>query len=70
MEKHVEFRTGTLVRWLKERGFGFITPDIASPDLFVHKTDIIGEIPIGTPVQYEIATFAGRTKAIKVVRRG
>ena len=61
-----EVRTGTLVRWFKDRGFGFIAPDMAGQDVFVHRLDIIGEIPVGEAVQYELSTFSGRTKAVKV----
>ena len=32
------------VKWFNERkGFGFITPDDGSDDLFVHHTSILGE---------------------------
>ena len=32
--------TGKVKFWLDERGYGFIHPDDASPEVFVHRTDL------------------------------
>ena len=47
------------VKWFDERkGFGFITPDDGSKDLFVHHTNIMGQgcrsLSEGQSVEYEV----------------
>ena len=49
--------TGT-VKWFNaDKGFGFITPDDGSRDLFVHQSDIAGDgsspLREGTKVSYD-----------------
>jgi CspA family cold shock protein len=50
--------TGTVKWFSSEKGFGFITPDDASADVFVHFSAIAGEgyknLEEGQKVSYEV----------------
>jgi cold shock protein len=47
--------TGTVKFLNSERGFGFIEQDDkTAPDLFVHKSEILGYISEGDRVEFEI----------------
>jgi CspA family cold shock protein len=50
---------GTVKFFVDQKGFGFITPDDGSPDIFVHRTGITGTdryrmLEKGQVVEFEI----------------
>jgi CspA family cold shock protein len=62
--------TGTVKWFSDEKGFGFITPDDHSKDLFVHHTGIAGNgyrsLDEGVKVSYEAETSPKGPKAVNV----
>jgi cold shock protein len=45
---------GTVKFFNKAKGFGFITPDDGSKDIFVHATGLAMEVHDGDKVSYEL----------------
>jgi cold shock protein len=62
--------TGTVKWFSDDKGFGFITPDEDSKDLFVHHSAIIGEgyrsLPEGAKVFYDSEASDKGPKAANV----
>ena len=62
--------TGTVKWFSDEKGFGFITPDDGSKDLFVHHTAIHGDgfrtLAEGAKVSYEAEADPKGPRATKV----
>ncbi len=64
--------TGTVKWFSDEKGFGFITPDEGSRDLFVHHSNISADgyrsLAEGAKVSYEEEMGPKGPKAINVVK--
>jgi cold shock protein len=62
--------TGTVKWFSDDKGFGFITPDDQSADLFVHHSSIVGEgyrsLTEGGKVSYDSEPGAKGPKATNV----
>ena len=66
--------TGTVKWFSDEKGFGFITPDDGSKDVFVHQTAIVAEgfrtLSEGAKVSYETEASDKGPKATNVQTTG
>ena len=69
--------TGTVVRYVRRRGFGFIRMSGNIPDVYVHATAVYGgyELRVGDVVEFDYAENGrGGVKAVDVIvfeaRRG
>ncbi|HEY8867008.1 MAG TPA: cold-shock protein [Solirubrobacteraceae bacterium] len=62
--------TGTVKWFSDEKGFGFITPDDGSQDLFVHHTGIVSDgfrtLQEGAKVSFEAEAGDKGPKAVQV----
>jgi len=55
---------GKIKAWYEDKGFGFITPDLPGPDVFLHKnqlTDVL-QLAQGTPVSFQARFNPARGK--------
>ena len=57
---------GTVKFFNNSKGFGFITPDDGSKDVFVHKNDLSVDIHEGDKVSFEVEESEKGLNAIEV----
>jgi CspA family cold shock protein len=57
---------GTVKFFNNAKGFGFITPDDGSKDVFVHKNDLDVEITEGDKVSYEVEESPKGLNAVNI----
>jgi CspA family cold shock protein len=57
---------GTVKFFNNAKGFGFITPDDGSKDVFVHKNDLIDAITEGDKVSYDVKEGQKGLNAVNV----
>ena len=57
---------GTVKFFNNSKGFGFITPDDGSKDVFVHANGLIDEIDEGDKVSYDVEESQKGLNAINV----
>ena len=64
--------TGTIKTLISEKGFGFITREGESKDLFFHTKDVVGvtfdELKVGDVVSFEVVDTEKGQAAVKVSR--
>ena len=57
---------GTVKFFNDEKGFGFITPEDGSKDVFVHINGLIDEVREGDKVSYDVHEGLNGLNAVKV----
>jgi CspA family cold shock protein len=63
--------SGTVKKWVDEKGFGFIQPHGADKDVFVHHTGIAGDgrrktLYVGDEVEFETEASPKGPRAVNV----
>jgi CspA family cold shock protein len=70
LERGPRVFTGTIKKYIADRGFGFVKPDDGGPDVFVHlKAFALGIKPAeGMRVSYDVApdSKSGKSQAVGV----
>lgn len=70
----MEIKTGRLIRWRDDKGFGFIKPDDAGKDIFIHITALKGmarKPVVGDVIHYQLEfDINGKCRAINAVIGG
>ena len=61
-------KTGTVKFFNEEKGFGFIVADEGGKDVFVHKSNVNGNIREDDKVEYEVEEGPRGLNAINVSR--
>ncbi len=61
-------KTGTVKFFNEEKGFGFIVSDEGGKDVFVHKSNVNGNIREDDKVEYEVEEGPRGLNAINVSR--
>ncbi|MBS4012961.1 MAG: cold-shock protein [Bacteroidetes bacterium] len=57
---------GTVKFFNQQKGFGFITPDEGSKDVFVHHNGLVDEINEGDKVSYQVEDTPKGLSAVNV----
>jgi cold shock CspA family protein len=70
-ERKEHMRFGTVTYFSEQRGYGFVRPDGADRDIFLHnsafpKTE--GRLHVGDRLLFEVGTAKGRPVAVRVTR--
>jgi CspA family cold shock protein len=58
--------TGTVKFFNESKGYGFITPEDDSKDVFVHQTGLVDEITEGDKVSYDVEQGRKGLNAVNV----
>jgi cold shock protein len=68
--------SGTLKRWHDDTGYGFIKQDRGGPDIFLHRSQLIGSgidpytLNVGDPLTFEIGLDPNNRPAAVNVQLG
>ena len=55
-------KTGTVIRWIARKGFGFIVPDDSDKELFCHKSNCWVQLRPGVRVSFDVRFEEGKGK--------